>query len=82
MYIQKQLGRLKIVLRTNHNSTLELINIGVNRSIGTQYTLCILNVKLVVNYISEKQEKAFNDMCKLLGSLRHEEDEDWGKEGW
>lgn len=77
MYIQKQLGRLNIVLRTNHKSTLELINIGVNRFIGTQYILCILNVKLVVYYTSEKQEKAFSDMCKSLDRLAHEEDDNW-----
>ena len=74
MYIEKQLGRLSIILRTNDNSTLELINIGVHRFFGTRYILCILNVKLVIHYISERQEKAFSDMCTSQDDL---DDEDW-----
>ena len=74
MYIQKQLGRLSITLRTKSTEEYDLIHIGISRFFGTKYILSILNVTLIVHYISEKQEKVFDNMCKSRDG--------WSEQDW
>lgn len=73
MYLTKNIGRMNITLKNGHKSIFDVISISVCRFYGIKFYFCLLNITLIIRYVSEKQEKAFSDLCKNM----NEHPEDW-----
>lgn len=64
MFLNKNIGKLNIVLRTDRFVNFTLFNLSLDRFYGTVFNLTILNVSLMIRYVSEKQEKAWQSLMK------------------
>jgi hypothetical protein len=67
MFLNKKIGRTKVTFRTNNLVNLTLVNVSLDRFYGRLFKLTLLNISLIIHYVSEKQEKAWVSFMTAMG---------------
>jgi len=70
MYITKRIGNFNITFKAHLSlGSFTLINASVDRFYGYLARFTICNVGISIGYVSERQDKAFEDLIKHINDI-------------